>query len=77
MIALYLAIHLVIYLFVHAQKKVDGKIKRLFLLLEMSESMKQMWFSMGYLVVMGDGKSSCFGGRNTDVALSLLRQTWP
>jgi hypothetical protein len=27
MIALYLAIHLVIYLFVHAQKKVDGKIK--------------------------------------------------
>ena len=26
---------------------------------------------------MGDGKSSCFGGRNTDVALSLLRQTWP
>ena len=77
MIALYLAIHLVIYLFVHAQKKVDGKIKTSLFATGNVRVHEKMWFSMGYLVVMGDGKSSCFGGRNTDVALSLLRQTWP
>jgi len=44
MIALYLAIHLVIYLFVHAQKKVDGKIKTSLFAAGNVRVHEKMWF---------------------------------